>query len=76
MSFKQSSKEISENDFCDLRNKFSNLVCKFLEERELSIAWLKSRFVYCCEYWHMGSTIDKSFITKNRIEPQMLASLY
>ena len=32
--------------------------------------------MYCNEYWYIGSIIDKSFITKNKIEPLIDTSLY
>ena len=32
--------------------------------------------MYCKEYWYIGSIIDKSLITKNRIDPLIETSLY
>ena len=40
------------------------------------MACLKAYFTNCKEYWYMWSRMGRSFITKYKIEPRILTSLY
>ena len=51
----------------------SVILCELFAE---IIAFLKSYFMYYNEYWYIESIMERSFITKNKIEPLTLIYLY